>query len=128
MYILCYVDDILVVYHSDRPALDRIDHFMIPKEGFIGDPDIYLGAKSEKVQISNDVWCWSIIPSKYIQEAVWNFQNHLKKNHSGEYEWIANTPNPFLLDYKPEMDVYPLNLPDEAYYYQPIIGVMKRMV
>ena len=27
-YILCYVDDILVVYHNARSALDQIDQFI----------------------------------------------------------------------------------------------------
>ena len=94
-YILCYFYDILVVRHNFSPALDRIDQFMKLKEGSIGDSDIYLGAKLKKVQISNDVWCWSPSQSKYVQEAVQNCQNHLKDNDSGKYELIANALNPF---------------------------------
>ena len=98
------------------------------KEGSIGNPDIYLGAKFKQFQMSNNVWCWSLSPSKYVQEAVRNCQNYLNYNYSGEYELIANSPNPFPLDYKPEMDVFPLLSPDKAYYYQTIIGVMSWMV
>ena len=31
-YILCYVDDIMVIHHDTRPILDRIDKFMKLKE------------------------------------------------------------------------------------------------
>ena len=96
-YILCYVDDIMVIHHDARPILDRIDKFMKLKESSVGDPDMYLGAKLKTVQMDHDVWCWYISPSKYVQEAVRNFQNHLKENLSDEYELISNAPNPFPL-------------------------------
>ena len=48
-YILCYVDDIVVIHENARPVLDRIDKFMKLKASSIGDPDIYLGAKLRKV-------------------------------------------------------------------------------
>ena len=98
------------------------------KESSVGDPGIYLGAKMKKVQIDNDVWCWSISPSNYVQEAVRNCQKNLKENLSDEYELISNAPNPFPLGYEPFMDVSPLLLPDEASYFQTIIGVMRWMV
>ena len=39
-YILCYVDDIMVIHHYARPILDRIDKFMKLKEISVGDPYI----------------------------------------------------------------------------------------
>ena len=78
--------------------------------------------------MDNNVWCWSISPYKYVQEAVHNCQKYLKENFSYEYELIANAPNPFPLGYEPCMDVSPLLSPDEASYFQTIIGVMRWMV
>ena len=127
-YILCYVDDIMVIHHDARPILHRIDKLMKLKESSVVDPDIYLGAKLKKVQMDNDVWCWSISPSKYVQEAVRDYQKYLKEDLSDEYELIANAPNPFQLGYEICMDVYPLLSPDEASYFQTIIGVMRWMV
>ena len=72
-YILCYVDDILVVHHAPKGILDEIDKFFKLKPASIGDPDIYLGAKLRKMTLNNGVWCWSISLSKYIQEAVCNW-------------------------------------------------------
>ena len=42
------------------------------KDGSIGDPDIYLGAKLRKVQLDSGVDCWAMLPSKYVKEAVAN--------------------------------------------------------
>ena len=78
--------------------------------------------------MDNDVWCWYISPSKYVQEAVCNSQKYLKENLSDEYELISNAPNPVPLVYELCIDVSPLLLPDEASYFQTIIGVMRWMV
>ena len=124
-YILCFVDDIMVVQHDARPILDRMDKFMKLKEISVGDPEIYLGAKLKKVQMDNDIWCQSISPSNYVQEAVPNCKNYLKENFSDEYELIVNAPNLFTLGYEPCMDVSLLLSPDKASYFQTIIGVMR---
>ena len=58
----------MVIHHDARTILGRIDKFMKLKESSVGDPDIYLGAKLNKVQMDNDVRCWYIRPSKYVQE------------------------------------------------------------
>ena len=44
-YILCYVDDVLVVHHNAMTTLMKIDKYFKLKPSSIGDPDIYLGAK-----------------------------------------------------------------------------------
>ena len=90
LYILCYVDDILVMHYNADPVLKAIDKFMKLKESSVGDPDIYLGAKLKKTQMPNGVWCWSLSPSKYIQEAVRNCEKHLKENFDNEYDLTKN--------------------------------------
>ena len=44
-YILCYVDDVLSISHDAEEVLQRLDKYFKLKLGFLGDPDIYLGAK-----------------------------------------------------------------------------------
>ena len=39
-YIICYVDDILVIHHDASSILDQIDEFMKLKEGLVGDPNV----------------------------------------------------------------------------------------
>ena len=50
-YILCYVDDIIVIHHDARPILDRIDKLLKLKESSVGKPDIYLGAKLNDLEV-----------------------------------------------------------------------------
>ena len=127
-YILNYVDDIMVIHHDAMPILKEINKFMLLKPDSVGDPDIYLGAKLKQVQLENDVWCWTLSPSKYINEAVRNCQKHLKENFNGQYSLIKQAPNPFPLNYEPEIDVTELLPPDQASYYNSIIGIMRWMV
>ena len=127
-YILCYVDDILVVHHAPKGILTEIDKFFKLKPASIGDPDIYLGAKLRKMTLNNGVWCWSISPSKYVQEAVRNCETHLRENFDGKYKLQKNAPNPFPYHYEPEIDISPALNPEMASYYQSLIGIMRWMV
>ena len=44
-YILCYVDDILVMQYDPKTIHDKINGYMPLKPSSVGDPDIYLGTK-----------------------------------------------------------------------------------
>ena len=54
-YILLWVDDCLVIHHSALNELYKLDKNFKTKEGLIGDPDIYLGAKLRKFTQENRV-------------------------------------------------------------------------
>ena len=54
-YILCYVDDIMIIHHDANPALDLIDKYMKLKESSVGDPELYLGAKIRKMKMPNRI-------------------------------------------------------------------------
>ena len=54
-YILCYVDDILVVHHDAMSILAQINSYLPLKLSLVGDPDIYLGAKLR----------WTRLPMEY---------------------------------------------------------------
>ena len=55
-YILCYVDDLLVVHHNPKRVMDRIDSFLPLKPGSIGPPEMYLGAKLKKMTLTMAQW------------------------------------------------------------------------
>ena len=63
-YILCYVDDILVIHNDAISVLTRINSFLPLKPTSVGDPDIYLDAELKQTQLANGVWAWSLSPSK----------------------------------------------------------------
>jgi hypothetical protein len=47
-YILCYVDDLLVVHHDPKAIMDKINGFLYLKPNFVGPPEMYLSAKLKK--------------------------------------------------------------------------------
>ena len=77
------MDDSLAISHDAMAELDRKDKLFMMKKGSIGYPDIYLGAKLHKVQLDNGVFAWGMIPTKYVQEAVINVEEHLTKEYGG---------------------------------------------
>ncbi len=56
LYILCYVDKIMVIHHNALDILNKIDKFFTLKPKSIGDPDIYLGCKLRKMTLQNNLW------------------------------------------------------------------------
>jgi hypothetical protein len=71
-----YVNDCLCINHNAESALHKLWFFPM-KKGSIGDPDVYLGAKLQKIQLSNGVFAWELFPSKYVQQAIANIELHL---------------------------------------------------
>ena len=70
-YVLCYVDDVLVIHHDSMSILNRIGKFFKLKDDENnGEPDMYLGAKLRKTTLDNGVETWTLSPNKYVQEAV----------------------------------------------------------
>ena len=84
-YILCYVDDILVIHHEPLSILKRIDSYFKLKPTSIGDPNIYLGDKVN-MNLANRTWCWTLSPSKYVQEAVRNCEKALRDTYGGTHK------------------------------------------
>ena len=126
-YVLFYVDDCLCIRHDAEECIREIDKYFPMKEGSIGNPDIYLGAKLRQVRLDNGVECWALSPTKYVQEAVNTTLEYIDKTYgvkkfpqSGSGPW----PNGFVseLDESPELD------PERANYYQSLVGILNWMV
>ena len=107
--------------------MNRIDSYFKLKPSSIGDPDIYLGAKVKKMTLANGTWCWYLIPSKYVQEAVLNFDQDQRDTYGGTYKCPKNAPDPLSMGYKPETDLTTPVSPELASYYQYLIGVIQWM-
>ena len=95
----------------------KIDKYFKLKPLSIGDPDIYLGAKLKNTRAKNGVLCWTLSPSKYVQEAFKNWETFLKNNFYGNYSLPKMAPNPFVAGYRPETDMTDPLDPDRASYY-----------
>ena len=126
-YILLYVDDILAIHHDAGGLLKRIDKYFQLKPDSMGTPDIYLGAKLRQTTLPNGVVAWGMSPSKYVQEAVKNFQATLAEEMPGvRLPKYAQTP--FARNYAPELDVSPELTPNMASVYASEIGILRWMV
>ena len=69
-------------------------------------------------------------PSKYVQQAVANCEQHLHTHFDGKYSLAKKAGNPFRAsdNYEPELDVSEPLTPELASYFQSIIGVMRWMI
>lgn len=74
----------LTIAYAFIIKLEKLDTYFRMKPGSIGPPDMYLGAKIQKVQLENGVWTWSSSSSKYVQQAEGNFKTFLKENCLGK--------------------------------------------
>ena len=59
-YILCYVDDILVIHHDSMSVLNQIHEYLPLKPTSVGAPDIYLVAKLKETRLPNGIWAWGL--------------------------------------------------------------------
>jgi hypothetical protein len=125
-YILLYVDDILCIHHDAESAINELDRYFPMKARSIGDPDIYLGTKLRKVELLNGVHTWSMSLSKYVQDAVNNVEEHLRKN--GDHKLPRHCSAPWPSDYVCETDTSTELTPQQANYYQSLIGILHWMV
>ena len=64
-------------------------------------------------------------PSKYVQEAVNNYEIYLKEHYDSKYALLKEADNPFAYHYEPKVDVYEPLGADMASYYQYIIVIMR---
>ena len=126
-YILLYVDDVLCIHHDGESTIKIIDKYFKMKDGSIGDPDMYLGAKLRKTILPNRVEAWATSPSKYVNEAVKNVESYLEKEYDGR-KLKRKAGAPFIPGYKPELDLSPELDSTQAQYYQSLIGVLQWMV
>jgi hypothetical protein len=72
------------------------------KPGSIMELTFYLGAKLKKTVMPNAVVTWGMSSSKYVQVAVQNVHEYLKKN--GDRKLNRKASDPFEATYRAEID------------------------
>ena len=127
-YILCYVDDILCIYHDQDNVLNKLNMYLMLKPGSVGSPDMYLDTKLKSMQLHNGIWAWSMSPSKYAQEAVRICKEYFARHLSKGHQLPKMADNPFKSGYCPKLDEYLVLGPDKIFYYQSLIGVIRQMI
>jgi hypothetical protein len=102
-YILIYI--ILCVHHDPGTSLAQIDKYFKVKPGSIG------------------VAAWGMSSSKYVQTAVQNVQEYLKKN--GDRKFKKKEYAPFEATYRADIYESPVLGPKMANYFQSQIGILR---
>ena len=77
-YVLCYVDDILVVSHNPQKTMDVLSAKYTLQEGGVKEPDAYLRAEIHKwnIEDSDDPTKtrWGMSSDTYVKQAVANVE------------------------------------------------------
>ena len=80
MYILLYVDDILILDKDQEKFMQILKEEDTVKSGIIGEPKMYLGAGISKAFYPNGSYTWLMSSNNYVREALRNIKKDLKQN------------------------------------------------
>jgi hypothetical protein len=106
-YVLCYVDDILVIGHQPQTTMNSISQYVNFKSGSIQSPSNYLGANISQCTVidGNSAFpnkqAWSMSAQDYIKRAVDKVEREL---HSKNSYLPKKIETPFSHGYRPELD------------------------
>ena len=106
-YVLLYTDDCLVFSDRAKSVLrnELGKHFEL-KESSIGPPSKCLGGKLREVELENGQKCWAFGSKQYVEAAVNNVTDYLKKR---SLSLPAKCPSP--MSYKLRMFGIPIEGP-----------------
>ncbi len=102
--LLIYVDDILAISHQPKVLIDAIGEYYKVKPNGDKEPEIYLGANVEKVQMPDGREVWATSPRDYVKNAIKIVERLLEEDGEG-YVLKNKVKNPLPMNYRPELDV-----------------------
>jgi hypothetical protein len=128
-YVLCYVDDLLVICLDPQVTMDALSKSYTLKTGSVKEPDAYLGAEIRKWQVpgSNDdpdSTCWGMSSDLYVKRAIAEVERELIQM---EMRLPTRVTTPLTQGYCPEVDSSPELAPRRASYFQGLIGILRWM-
>jgi hypothetical protein len=82
--LLVYVDDVLAISHEPKVLIDAIGEYY-KKPGSDKEPNIYLGANVEKVQMPDGREVWATSPRDYVRNAIKTVKGYLQRMEKGMY-------------------------------------------
>lgn len=122
--VLVYVDDILIFAKDPKVTMNELGKMYELKPESVHEPDIYLGADMEKVQLPSGKVEWAMGSKTYVRNAV-KVVEALIAEDDPEAKLKTTARNPFPSGYKPELDVTP-ELNDElGSRFLQLIGILR---
>ena len=79
-YILCYVHDVLCIYHNPRNSTKKIQGNFKLKDDKIEPPDVYLVETTDKMILESGKYCWTMLIEKYVKAVVTNFEEDIARS------------------------------------------------
>jgi hypothetical protein len=121
-YILVYVDDVLVISAAPGLIMKTIQQAYHLKDSPTA-PTTYLGAAIKEWSIPSETRkVWSMKCIQYLKEAIKNVELELAKS---EHCLRGKPTTPMQTGYQLELDVSPVMRPDQANYFQSLIGILR---
>jgi hypothetical protein len=125
-YVLCYVDDLLVVSEHPKRIMEGLEAKYVLKAGSVGKPTTYLGAKVSKYRLEHSdnpdkVW-WSLSAEDYVNRAVKDVETELEKIGKALLTKVTTSTT---ADYRPELDQSKELGQEQATYFAGLIGVLR---
>jgi hypothetical protein len=128
-YVLLYTDNALSIGVEAESILRKeIGKYVELKEKSNGPPKLYLGGHLSLVELDNGVKAWAFISSQYVRAAVRNVEDFIAKDETKRWKLPNKAETPMCTSYGQELDVTPEMSPQEAAYYQSIIGILRWIV
>jgi hypothetical protein len=121
--LLVYVDNVLAISHEPNVLIDAIGEYYKVKPGGDKEPDIYLGANVEKVQIPDGREVWATSPHDYVKNAIKTVKGLLVEDGEG-YVLKNKAKNPFPMNYEPKLDFWDELGPELSSHYLQLIYVL----
>ena len=125
-YILCFVDDLLCVHQNPDPILTTLKSFYKMKHD-PGVPKMYLGSDISTFT-HEDGTCYTMGSDSYVREAVRVVKQRMSED-GVKFKTKKTPQSPFTcLKYRPELDVSEECNPEQASYFQNLIGVLRWII
>jgi hypothetical protein len=83
--LLVYVDNVLAISHEPKVLIDAIGEYYKVKPGSDKEPNIYLGANVEKLQMPDGREVWATSPCDYVKNAIKTVEGLLARMEKGMY-------------------------------------------
>ena len=123
--VLVYVDDILIFAKNPKLTMNELGKLYELKPESVKEPNTYLDADMEKVQLPNDRVEWAMSSRTYVKNAVKVDESLLIAEDDPEARLKTTARNPFPTGYKPKLDVTP-ELNDElGSRFLQLIGILR---
>jgi len=113
-----------VMSHKPWEFMNAVKNEYALKDGKIHPPEEYLGAqvKAWTLEDAPDVKCWAMSSEKYVKNAIREVEAELSNSGKRLQTKISTPLSP---GYHPELDTTREATPDQASYYQNMIGVLR---